>query len=76
MWLGLRRLAHWAPDACALYEMPEPTGSLTPGEPTGRTKQKRESQARPSTGTANALRLALRSASHGEPDENAFHELL
>jgi hypothetical protein len=40
MRLGLRRRAHWAGDARALYEMPEPTGSLTPGEPLGRTKQK------------------------------------
>jgi len=76
MRLGLRRLAHWAGDARALYEMPEAAGSLTPDEPLGRSTQKLESQARPPAGAAHALRLALRRQTHSEPDANTFHQLL
>jgi hypothetical protein len=46
----------------------------SPGEPPGRPKQKLERQARPPTGTANAVRLALRNPTHGERDANALHQ--
>jgi hypothetical protein len=39
MRLGLRRLAHQPQDARTLYEMPEPTGSLTSGEQLGPTRE-------------------------------------
>jgi len=72
---GLRWQAHWSGDARALYEMPEPAGSLTPGEQFGPTREKLESQAWTPAGAANALRLVLWRATHGEPYENAFHPL-
>jgi hypothetical protein len=40
--LGLRRLAHWAPDARTLYKMPEPARRNTQGELLGPTKEKLE----------------------------------
>jgi hypothetical protein len=40
--LGLRRMAHWAPDARTLYQMPEPARRLTQSELLGSTKEKLE----------------------------------
>ena len=70
--LGLRRLAHQPRDARTLYKMPEPAGGLTAGEQLGPTREKLESQAWTPIGPANALRLAPRVQTHGEPDAGAW----
>jgi len=74
--LGLRRLAHQPRDAGTLYEVPETAGRRTPSEPLRPTQEMElETQARAPAGAANAVRLALRRPTHGQPDAGAFHEL-
>jgi hypothetical protein len=51
--------AHWARDACALHQMPEPARRPTQSELLKPTQEKLESQARTPAGAANAVRLAL-----------------
>jgi hypothetical protein len=58
--LGLRRMAHWAPDARTLYQMPEPASRITQGELLGSTQEELESQARTPAGAANVVRPAPR----------------
>jgi hypothetical protein len=55
--------------------MPEPAGGLTSGEQLGPTREKLERQAWTPAGPANAVRLALRLPTHGEPDARAFHHM-
>jgi hypothetical protein len=64
---------HGEPDARALHGMPEAAGSRTSGEQLGPTRERLESQAWASAWPANALRLALRLQTHGEPDATALH---
>jgi len=64
--MGVRRQTYRAPNARALYRMPEPTRGLGMGRP---------GQARTPTGAANAVRLALRSPAHGQPNADPFHRM-
>jgi len=70
--LGLRRLAHGAPDASALHAMPETPGSLCQGSPS----QILASQTGTSAGAANVVRLALWSRAHRNWDAQAFQRML
>jgi hypothetical protein len=56
--------------------MPEPACGLTSGEQARTDEGKLESQAWTPAGPVNAVRLALRLQTHGEPDARAFRRLL